>query len=124
MGYVHIDDVALCQILVYENEGSHGRYLCSSTVMGEDDLASLLANRYPTLPISKRLVNAFSLHYVSNHVSILTLLSIFSVKIGIKIVLQNVITHAHFCVMIKKKKMYGTTVAYYLLLDFQVRETR
>ncbi|KAG4384885.1 hypothetical protein GLYMA_13G355600v4 [Glycine max] len=54
MGYVHIDDVALCQILVYENEGSHGRYLCSSTVMDEDDLAALLANRYPTLPISKR----------------------------------------------------------------------
>lgn len=83
MGYVHIDDVALCQILVYENEDSHGRYLCSSTVMGEDDLASLLANRYPTLPISKRLVNvnALSLH----NISILTLVLIFSVKIGIKI---------------------------------------
>jgi len=51
--------------------------------MGEDDLASLLANRYPTLPISKRLVNvnALSLH----NISILTLVLIFSVKIGIKI---------------------------------------
>ncbi|CAJ1955290.1 unnamed protein product [Sphenostylis stenocarpa] len=54
MGYVHIDDVALCHILVYENEGSQGRYLCSSTVINEDDLAALLANRYPTLPISQR----------------------------------------------------------------------
>ncbi|KAL9323089.1 hypothetical protein ACSQ67_011142 [Phaseolus vulgaris] len=54
MGYVHIDDVALCQILVYEDEGSHGRYLCSSVVMNEDDLAALLTNRYPTLSISPR----------------------------------------------------------------------
>ncbi|KAH1145048.1 hypothetical protein AAZX31_15G017900 [Glycine max] len=66
MGYVHIDDVALCQILVYENEDSHGRYLCSSTVMGEDDLASLLANRYPTLPISKRFEKLDRPHYELN----------------------------------------------------------
>ncbi|TKY48203.1 Ankyrin repeat-containing protein [Spatholobus suberectus] len=56
MGYVHIDDAALCHILVYEDEASHGRYLCSSTVMTVDDLAALLGNRYPTLPISKRRV--------------------------------------------------------------------
>ncbi|KAK7841420.1 tetraketide alpha-pyrone reductase 1, partial [Quercus suber] len=54
MGYVHIDDVALCHILVYENETAHGRYLCSSTVLNNDELASLLAERYPSLPIPKR----------------------------------------------------------------------
>ncbi|KAL4616576.1 hypothetical protein ACB092_07G209000, partial [Castanea dentata] len=54
MGYVHIDDVALCHILVYENETAHGRYLCSSTVLDNDELASLLAERYPSLPIPKR----------------------------------------------------------------------
>ncbi|KAF3971287.1 hypothetical protein CMV_005096 [Castanea mollissima] len=54
MGYVHIDDVALCHILVYENETAHGRYLCSSTVLDNDELASLLAARYPSLPIPKR----------------------------------------------------------------------
>lgn len=53
MGYVHIDDVALCQILVYEEAGCHGRYLCSSVVMNEDELAALLANRYPTLSIPR-----------------------------------------------------------------------
>ena len=56
MGYVHIDDVALCHILVYENETAHGRYLCSSTVLDNDELASLLAERYPSLPIPKRYV--------------------------------------------------------------------
>lgn len=54
MGYVHIDDVAHCHILLYENEASHGRYLCSSTTMDNDDLVALLAIRYPGLPIPKR----------------------------------------------------------------------
>ncbi|XP_047172328.1 tetraketide alpha-pyrone reductase 1 [Vigna umbellata] len=65
MGYVHIDDVALCQILVYEDAGSHGRYLCSSVVMNEDELAALLANRYPTLSIS-RLEKVDRPHYELN----------------------------------------------------------
>ncbi|KAB2602504.1 tetraketide alpha-pyrone reductase 1-like [Pyrus ussuriensis x Pyrus communis] len=55
MGYVHIDDVALCHILVYEHESAHGRYLCSSTVLDNDELASLLSMRYPSLPIAKSL---------------------------------------------------------------------
>ncbi|XP_076935580.1 tetraketide alpha-pyrone reductase 1-like [Bidens hawaiensis] len=53
MGYVHIDDVALCHILVYEHENAQGRYICSSTVIDNNDLVSLLAARYPTLPIPK-----------------------------------------------------------------------
>ncbi|KAG6709050.1 tetraketide alpha-pyrone reductase 1 [Carya illinoinensis] len=54
MGYVHIDDVALCHILVYQHEAAFGRYLCSSTVVDNNELASLLAARYPSLPIPKR----------------------------------------------------------------------
>ncbi|XP_028768008.1 tetraketide alpha-pyrone reductase 1-like [Neltuma alba] len=54
MGYVHIDDVALCHILVYENEAASGRYLCSSTVLDNHDLAALLALRFPWLPIPTR----------------------------------------------------------------------
>ncbi|MBA0619719.1 hypothetical protein Godav_005528 [Gossypium davidsonii] len=53
MGYVHIDDVALCHILVYEHEGASGRYLCSSTVIDNDELVSILSARYPSLPIPK-----------------------------------------------------------------------
>ncbi|CAL9023049.1 unnamed protein product [Prunus brigantina] len=54
MGYVHIDDVALCHILVYEHESANGRYLCSSTVLDNNELASLLSNQYPSLSIPKR----------------------------------------------------------------------
>lgn len=75
MGYVHIDDVALCHILVYENETAHGRYLCSSTVLDNDELASLLAERYPSLPIPKRYVGIFITNkhtriYIDTHIDV------------------------------------------------------
>ncbi|XP_062081469.1 tetraketide alpha-pyrone reductase 1 [Humulus lupulus] len=54
MGYVHIDDVAACHILVFEHKNANGRYLCSSAVLDIDELASLLSKRYPSLPIPKR----------------------------------------------------------------------
>ncbi|KAF5939257.1 hypothetical protein HYC85_023516 [Camellia sinensis] len=54
MGYVHIDDVAPCHILAYEHENAHGRYLCSSIVVDNNELVSVLSRRYPTLPIPKR----------------------------------------------------------------------
>ncbi|KAJ4838305.1 Tetraketide alpha-pyrone reductase 1 [Turnera subulata] len=54
MGYVHIDDVALCHILVYEQKRASGRYLCNSSVLDNNQLISLLSERYPSLPIPKR----------------------------------------------------------------------
>ncbi|EXB40460.1 hypothetical protein L484_013763 [Morus notabilis] len=54
MGYVHIDDVAASHILVYEDKDAHGRYLCSSTVIDNNDLASFLSARYPSLSAPKR----------------------------------------------------------------------
>ncbi|KAK4401307.1 Tetraketide alpha-pyrone reductase 1 [Sesamum angolense] len=63
MGYVHIDDVALSHILLYENENAKGRYLCSSTVLDNHQLAAILSARYPTLPIPKRFVTLDRPHY-------------------------------------------------------------
>ncbi|EEF38791.1 tetraketide alpha-pyrone reductase 1 [Ricinus communis] len=54
MGYVHIDDVALCHILVYEQENARGRYICSSTILDNNELVSFLSARYPSLSIPKR----------------------------------------------------------------------
>ncbi|CAN4080926.1 unnamed protein product [Withania somnifera] len=54
MGYIHIDDVALSHILVYEHPNAHGRYLCSSRVLDNNQLVSVLSERYPSLPIPKR----------------------------------------------------------------------
>ncbi|KAH6786199.1 dihydroflavonol 4-reductase-like1 [Perilla frutescens var. hirtella] len=51
MGYVHIDDVAVAHILLYEKEEAKGRYICSSTVVDIQDLASILSQRFPSLPI-------------------------------------------------------------------------
>lgn len=56
MGYVHIDDVAACHILVYEHKTAHGRFLCSSTVLDNNELASFLSAKYPSLPIPKRFI--------------------------------------------------------------------
>ncbi|WCJ31146.1 NAD(P)-binding Rossmann-fold superfamily protein [Euphorbia peplus] len=54
MGYVHIDDVALCHIMVFEQQNANGRYLCSSSVLDNDELVSLLSARFPSLPIPQR----------------------------------------------------------------------
>ncbi|KAF3788905.1 Tetraketide alpha-pyrone reductase 1 [Nymphaea thermarum] len=51
MGYVHIDDVARCHILVLEDAEARGRYLCCSTVLETEEFASIFAARFPTLPI-------------------------------------------------------------------------
>ncbi|XP_074286314.1 tetraketide alpha-pyrone reductase 1 [Silene latifolia] len=59
MGYVHIDDIALCHILVYEREEAHGRYICSSTVIDNNELVAFLASRYPSYPIPERLKDLF-----------------------------------------------------------------
>ncbi|ERN11436.1 tetraketide alpha-pyrone reductase 1 [Amborella trichopoda] len=52
MGYVHIDDVACCHVLVYEDAKAKGRYLCSSTILENYELTSFLKERYPNLTIS------------------------------------------------------------------------
>ncbi|KAG9151989.1 hypothetical protein Leryth_002249 [Lithospermum erythrorhizon] len=54
VGYVHIDDVALCHILLFENENARGRYICNAKVLDIGELVSILAPRFPTLPIAKR----------------------------------------------------------------------
>ncbi|XP_050366375.1 tetraketide alpha-pyrone reductase 1 [Argentina anserina] len=66
MGYVHIDDVALCHILVYETKSAHGRYICNSTVLDNNELGSLLSTRYPSLPIPERFEQLNRPHYDLN----------------------------------------------------------
>ncbi|MBA0742980.1 hypothetical protein Gogos_005705, partial [Gossypium gossypioides] len=66
MGYIHIDDVALCHILVYEHEGASGRYLCSSTVIDNDELVSILSARYPSLPVPKGFAKLDRTYYEFN----------------------------------------------------------
>ncbi|XP_031501758.1 tetraketide alpha-pyrone reductase 1 [Nymphaea colorata] len=57
MGYVHIDDVARCHILVLEDAEARGRYLCCSTVLETEEFASIFAARFPSLPIPTKFEN-------------------------------------------------------------------
>ncbi|XP_037458157.1 tetraketide alpha-pyrone reductase 1-like [Triticum urartu] len=59
MGYVHIDDVASCHILVYETADAKGRYICNSAVLDSNELVALLAKRFPSFPIPKSLPNIY-----------------------------------------------------------------
>ncbi|KAF6161875.1 hypothetical protein GIB67_002585 [Kingdonia uniflora] len=63
MAYVHIDDIALCYIRVYEEPNAHGRYLCSSVVLDNNDLVNMLAKRYPSLPVPERFEQFVRPHY-------------------------------------------------------------
>lgn len=57
MGYVHIDDVARCHILVYEEPTAKGRYICSSSVLENYELGTILACRYPHLNVPTQFDN-------------------------------------------------------------------
>ncbi|XP_078432453.1 dihydroflavonol 4-reductase-like1 [Wolffia australiana] len=57
MGYVHIDDVVSCHVLVYEADAAAGRYICNAAVLTNCQLAARLAQRYPWLPTPTRFEN-------------------------------------------------------------------
>lgn len=50
MAYVHIDDVARCHLLTYEDDTAEGRYLCTSSTLDDSELVAFLTKRYPFLP--------------------------------------------------------------------------
>ncbi|KAH0457494.1 hypothetical protein IEQ34_012809 [Dendrobium chrysotoxum] len=60
MGYVHIDDVARCHIIVYEDLAAKGRYICSSVVLDNNELGAIVAKRYPWLPIPTRFDDSYA----------------------------------------------------------------
>lgn len=53
MGYVHVKDVALAHILVYENASAAGRYLCVEALSHYDDLAAKMDELYPEYKIPR-----------------------------------------------------------------------
>ncbi|CAH9145569.1 unnamed protein product [Cuscuta epithymum] len=53
--YVHVKDVALAHILLYETPAaSGGRYLCAESVLHRADLVDILAKFFPEYPIPTR----------------------------------------------------------------------
>lgn len=49
--YVHVRDVALAHILVYETPSASGRYLCAESVLHRSDVVEILAKFFPEYPI-------------------------------------------------------------------------
>ncbi|XP_047331681.1 phenylacetaldehyde reductase [Impatiens glandulifera] len=53
MGSVHVKDVALAHILVYENKSATGRHLCLESISHYGDFASKVAELYPEYNIPR-----------------------------------------------------------------------
>ncbi|KAK0578661.1 hypothetical protein LWI29_013962 [Acer saccharum] len=49
--YVHVRDVALAHILVYEAPEASGRYLCAESVLHRGEVVDILAKFFPEYPI-------------------------------------------------------------------------
>ncbi|XP_038980877.1 phenylacetaldehyde reductase isoform X2 [Phoenix dactylifera] len=53
MGSVHVKDVALAHILVYENTSASGRHLCVESIAHWSDFASKVAELYPEYKVPR-----------------------------------------------------------------------
>ncbi|GFQ02793.1 cinnamoyl-coa reductase 1 [Phtheirospermum japonicum] len=49
--YVHVKDVALAHILLFEDPTASGRYLCAESVLHRGDVVQILADLFPQYPI-------------------------------------------------------------------------
>ncbi|KAK4488881.1 hypothetical protein RD792_004671 [Penstemon davidsonii] len=49
--YVHVKDVALAHILLFETPAASGRYLCAESVLHRGDVVEILAKFFPEYPI-------------------------------------------------------------------------
>ncbi|XP_049395863.1 cinnamoyl-CoA reductase 1 isoform X2 [Solanum stenotomum] len=49
--YVHVKDVALAHILLYEAPSASGRYICAESVLHRGDVVEILAKFFPEYPI-------------------------------------------------------------------------
>ena len=49
--YVHVREVALAHLLVYETPSASGRYICSESSLHRGDLVAILAKYFPEYPI-------------------------------------------------------------------------
>ncbi|CAL4919753.1 unnamed protein product [Urochloa decumbens] len=53
IGAVHVEDVALAHILVFENPSASGRHLCIESISHWSDLAAKVAELYPNYKVPK-----------------------------------------------------------------------
>ncbi|MED6119476.1 NADPH-cytochrome p450 reductase [Stylosanthes scabra] len=51
LAYVHVKDVALAHLLVYETPSANGRYICAESSLHRGELVAILAKYFPEYPI-------------------------------------------------------------------------
>ncbi|XP_074312728.1 cinnamoyl-CoA reductase 1 [Silene latifolia] len=49
--YVHVRDVAMAHILVFENPSANGRFLCAESVLHRGEVCEILAKFFPEYPV-------------------------------------------------------------------------
>lgn len=52
--YVHVKDVALAHVLLYESPSASGRYLCAESVLHRGEVVEILAKFFPEYPIPNK----------------------------------------------------------------------
>ena len=50
-GYVHVRDVALAHIVIFETPSASGRYICSERMLHRGEVVEILAKFFPEYPI-------------------------------------------------------------------------
>nr|GMD11918.1 cinnamoyl-CoA reductase 1-like [Ipomoea batatas] len=50
-GYVHVRDVALAHILLYETPSASGRYICADSILHRSEVVEILAKFFPEYPV-------------------------------------------------------------------------
>lgn len=63
MGFVHVEDVALAHILVYENKSATGRHLCIESASHFSDFANKIAELYPEYKLPRYAYISFLHHF-------------------------------------------------------------
>jgi len=53
MGAVHVEDVALAHLLVFENPSASGRHICVESINHLSDFAAKLTELYPSYKVPK-----------------------------------------------------------------------
>jgi dTDP-4-dehydrorhamnose reductase len=53
MGPVHVEDVAMAHILVFENPSASGRHMCVQSICHWSDFAAKVAELYPNYKVPK-----------------------------------------------------------------------
>ncbi|KAK8575842.1 hypothetical protein V6N13_032847 [Hibiscus sabdariffa] len=50
-GYVHVRDVALAHILIFEDPSASGRYICAESILHRGEVVEILTKLFPEYPI-------------------------------------------------------------------------